>query len=85
MAIVNELKIGDVVRSYDFQGRTDCYFEGVVEIINGAMATFSARTTKQVFRGEELDLLTCSKAFTSDLPGMNWMDDIWENRIELVK
>lgn len=81
MKRVNEVKIGDKVRSYDFMGNDQCYFEGVVELINGKMATFTARTTKQVFAGEELDLTTCSKAFTTDLPGMNWMDDVWTDRV----
>ena len=76
---VNEVKIGDKVRSYDFMGNIDCYFEGIVESIDGKMATFTARTTKQVFDGKELDVT--SKAFTTDLPGMNWMDDVWTDRV----
>ena len=76
---VNEVKIGDVVRSYDFMGRTDCYFEGTIVSINGRDATFTAKTIKQVFGGKELDVT--SKAFTTDLPGMNWMDDVWTDRV----
>ncbi len=80
---MRELKIGDVVRSYDFQGNRECYFEGVIQAINGTV-TFTAKTTKQVWGGEELSLEKVSKEFTSALPGMNWLDDTWKNRIELV-
>ena len=81
-SIMNEVKIGEKVRSYDFFGRTDCYFEGIVASIDGAAATFTAKVTKQVFAGEVLDVT--SKAFTTDLPGMNWLDDQWTNRIEWI-
>lgn len=81
---VNEVRIGDVVRSYDFQGNKECYFEGIIESIDGAAATFTAKTTKQVWAGEALDSKKVSKSFTSQLPGMNWLDDVWTDRIELV-
>ena len=80
MSVSNEVKIGQLVRSYDFFGRMDCYLEGVVESIDGAAATFTAKVTKEVFGGEELRRTTA--AFTTDLPGMNWLDDQWTNRIE---
>ena len=54
-------------------------FRSVVESINGKMATFTAKTTKQVFDGKELDVT--SKAFTANLPGMDWFDDVWTDRI----
>lgn len=79
---MKELKIGDVVRSYDFRGNKNCYFEGIIESIDGAAATFMASTTKQVWDGVEIE--TKSQMFTSQLPSMNWLDDVWADRIELV-
>lgn len=79
MPVVNEVKIGDKVRSYDFAGITHCYFEGIVESIDGVAATFTAKTTKQVWEGNEIDIR--SKYFTTSLPGMGMFDDIWTNRI----
>lgn len=81
---VNEVKIGDVVRSYDFAGIKNCYYEGIVESINGRRATFTAKTTRQVWDGVEREFETVSKKFTTDLPSMGMMDDIWTDRVEYV-
>jgi len=78
-----KLKVGDKVRSYDFQDRTDCFFEGEVKSINEQEGTFTCKTSKQVFRGDVLDLT--SQAFTAIIPGYLWLDDdSWTNRIELI-
>ena len=81
MKRVNEVKIGDLVRSYDFEGNMNCYFEGIVESIDGAMLTFTAKTTKQVWSGKELPLEKVSKTFRTALPGYGEYDDEWTNRV----
>lgn len=81
MERVNEVKIGDVIRSYDFEGNMNCYYEGIVESIDGAMLTFTAKTTKQVWSGKERPLEKVSKQFTTDLPGYGMWDDEWTDRV----
>ena len=54
-----QVKIGDVIRGYDFKpmvGRNDCYVEGVVEVVNTTEMGYSAykiTCTKDVFDGKE--------------------------------
>lgn len=51
------IQVGDTVRSFDFDGRTDCYVDGIVEAI-GPVAEFrdcdryTIRVTCQVFAGK---------------------------------
>ena len=53
-----KVKIGDVIRGYDFKpmvGRNDCYVEGVVEVVNDNTNYYQAykiTCTKDVFDGE---------------------------------
>jgi hypothetical protein len=54
------IKVGDLVRSFDFDGHEDCYVEGRVERI-GYMPDgpddcerYHVRPTRRVFGGEEL-------------------------------
>ncbi len=49
-----DIKIGDKVRSYDFEGRKDCYVEGVVcaiEPLEGC-DRYVITTVNRVFAGE---------------------------------
>lgn len=53
--IDTSIKVGDRVRSYDFEGNTECYVEGTVENIAPAAAPghYYIRVEKRVFNGEE--------------------------------
>jgi len=53
------IKVGDAVRSYDFDGRTDCYVEGVVVAIKmphgmDAVKRYEIKVARQVFGGDEI-------------------------------
>lgn len=56
-----QVKAGDVIRSYDFKpmvGRSDCFVEGVVEVVNDNTNYYQAykiRVTKDVFDGKEFN------------------------------
>ena len=58
MSEVNVVKIGDTVRSYDFEERLEsmrqCYVEGVVDSITDLEGCdrYKIRTIKRVFGGE---------------------------------
>ena len=82
MPILNEVKLGDKIRSYDFAGINHCYYEGVIDSIDGGTATFTATTTKRVWDGNDIDIK--SNHFTTSLPGMGMFDDIWTDRIEII-
>jgi hypothetical protein len=77
-----KLNVGDKVRSYDFPSTKECYFEGIIQIINKDEGTFVCEPTKQVWEGKSLEFYI--KKFTAVLPGEFWLDDQWSNRIELV-
>jgi hypothetical protein len=53
------INVGDTVRSYDFDGRNDCYVEGTVvrmgDDIEGC-PRYVIRVSKTVFKGEVLPL-----------------------------
>lgn len=65
--------VGSIIKSYDFLGRTDCYFVGVVEKQNTDDDTVTCRTVKQVFRGVECEKF--DPHFTTPIQGAALMDD----------
>ena len=46
----NPLRVGELVRSYDFQNRDDCYIEGV--IVNIGKSTYTIDVGYQLVGGE---------------------------------
>jgi len=53
-----EIKIGTQVRSFDFEHRTDCFIDGIVEEIGEVIEgcpRYRILVTRQVFSGEERD------------------------------
>lgn len=54
-ALVEEIKVGDYVRSYDFEGREDCYVEGIVNDILpiGECDRYFIKVSKRVWAGVE--------------------------------
>lgn len=53
---MDDVKVGDRVRSYDFPGRKDCYLEGTVEEITAPLEScrrYVIRVERSVFAGVE--------------------------------
>ena len=77
-----QVQIGSVVKSLDFASKTDCYYVGVVVGINKVDGTFTARTVKRVWEG---DNSIGSEQFTAPLPGQYMFEDEWrEERIQVL-
>jgi hypothetical protein len=71
------VKIGDVVKSLDFVGVSDCYLVGfVTDILSDG--TFRANTIKRVFEGRALP--RSSEWFVAPLPGNHFFDDLAETK-----
>ncbi|MEK9768097.1 MAG: hypothetical protein VW683_04155 [Betaproteobacteria bacterium] len=78
----NIADIHDIIRSYDFPGNDECYFEGVV-IEKGFNSDhqnhgFTMIATKRVFNGQEKELAPKEKFFTVF---EYFMDSSFTNRI----
>lgn len=67
------MKIGDIVKSYDFPGNTDCYMVGQVVGIHGD-ETFRAKFLKRVWLGET-DKKFKTDYFTAPMQGNAFMDE----------
>lgn len=58
---LSPIQVGDKVRSYDFPGRKDCYYEGVVEKIGvfpefpGSFSRYKILVHREVWDGKEVD------------------------------
>lgn len=75
-----EALVGKTVRSYDFEGRKDCYMEGVVEKVGpapvcaGSCPHLHIKVKSVVFRGIEDNerLLACPEEQRYTFPALNW-------------
>ena len=68
-----ELKIGDIVKSLDFNGIETCYMVGKVVGVFRADGTFRAKMIKRVWQGE-LDKKFKTDYFTAPLQGNMFLD-----------
>lgn len=75
-----KIKIGSVIKSYDFYGNTECYLIGEVTEINGTVLV--CKTLKQVFNN--LEEAPTNDVFQTVIQGEGLMDDKYI-RVELVK
>lgn len=75
----NTIKIGDVVKSLDFVGVSNCYMVGVVTAILED-GTFRARTVKRVFEGVASSESNLPINFTAPLLGNHFFDDLAEEK-----
>ena len=73
------IKVGNRIRSYDFHGIRDCYFEGVVTAIEGGL--LNCTTTKIVHRGKERDIHPGESVFKTPKFGLGWLDNCSPKRI----
>lgn len=78
------MKVGDIVKSYDFVGNTGCYYIGeVVEILDYG---FKAKTIKQVIMTIPKAIeVGCNDYFTAPFLGGHFMDDFAENGFKRVE
>ena len=70
------MKIGDLVKSYDFPGNTECYMIGKVVGIRFD-GSFRAQFIKRVWLGQE-DKKFKTDYFTAPVQGNAFMDDVFE-------
>lgn len=75
------MRVGDIVKSYDFPGITDCYMVGKVVGVHFD-GTFRAKFIKRVFGGVE-DRKFKTDYFTAPQQGEMFMDDQF-NRIVVL-
>ena len=56
LQIWDSIEVGDLVRSYDFEGNDSCYVEGVVEDQPFKMGCqrYKIKCLKRIFQGEEV-------------------------------
>ena len=74
----NTIKIGDVVKSLDFVGISNCFFVGVVTSVSSH--TFRARTVKRVWEGVAFSEQSLPINFSAPLPGCHFFDDLAEEK-----
>lgn len=77
------LKIGDIVKSYDFPGIDSCYMIGKVVGVHTLDGTFRAKFIKRVFDGVE-DRRSKIDYFTAPLPGNHFMDNPSTPRVQVL-
>lgn len=78
-----KLRIGDVIKSYDFVNDTTCFYVGQVREIRDGMAVCD--TVSQMFDNQAVtDFPT---EFRTPLPGNFMMDEMYPNfkRIEIIE
>lgn len=69
------MQVGDIVKSFDFPGNTECYIVGEVIEVDANDGCFKARTIKQVFGGQvKLVEVGFNDYFRAPLPGQNCFD-----------
>lgn len=79
------MKVGDIVKSYDFVGNTECYFIG--EVIALLDYGFRAKTIKQVVQGAPRDIVRCrNDFFSAPFLGNSFMDEFAGDfkRVEVI-
>lgn len=85
MKYENTVEMGSVVKSLDFPHTADCYYVGVVTVVNKWDGTFRARTVKRVWEGKIDTRKYPPEFFTAPLPGQHMFDGEWcEPRIQVV-
>ena len=78
MKYENTVKIGDVVKSLDFVGVSNCYFVGLVTEIDENDGRFKATIVKRVWEGKSVE--SRDAFFYAPLPGNHFFDDLAETK-----
>lgn len=76
---VVEVKVGDVIRSLDFAGRSDCYMIGQVLEIKDGMIT--CQGVSQVIEGRAS---SSDRVFVTPQEGGHFMDQMYPGRITVL-
>lgn len=79
------MQVGDIVKSFDFVGNSECYFVG--EVIALLDYGFRAKTIKQVVQGKVKDIeLGRNDYFTAPFLGNSFMDEFAGDfkRVEVI-
>jgi hypothetical protein len=71
------MQVGDIVKSYDFPGNTDCYMVGKVVSISQQFGDFRAKFVKRVWLGKN-DTKFKTDYFTAPLQGNSFGDSSFE-------
>jgi hypothetical protein len=79
---MNEVKVGDIVKSFDFPGNEECFMVGKVVSVSKQFSDFRAEFIKRVWMGE-LDKSFKTDFFTAPVQGSYYMDDKFQ-RIVVV-
>ena len=78
----NDMKVGSLVKCYDFPGNTDCYMIGTLEKIE--MGTLMVlKTIAVVFDGKVMDA-TKEPTFRAPIQGCAFGDDRFQRVINLT-
>lgn len=75
------VKVGDIIKSYDFPGRNDCYMIGKVKRIIENESMLVAETISTVIENKPYE--NESATFKTALPGSCLFDDVFE-RIVII-
>ena len=74
------MKTGDIVKSFDFHGRTDCYMIGEVVSIDDFDVGFRAKTLKIVREDVAKEIVAGrNDFFSAPLNGNSMFDDMFPN------
>lgn len=77
------LKVGDIVKSFDFNGVDNCYMVGKVVSVSKEFGDFRAEFIKRVWQGE-VDKKFKTDFFTAPLQGNMFTDRAGAPRIVVV-
>ena len=77
------LKVGDIVKSLDFNGVDNCYMVGKVVSVSEQFGDFRAEFIKRVWQGE-VDKKFKTDFFTAPLQGNQFMDNANAPRIVVI-
>jgi len=77
------MNVGDIVKSYDFPGNTECYMIGKVVSISTLYGDFRAQFIKRVWLNKE-DKKSTPDFFTAPLQGNSFMDTDASPRIVII-
>lgn len=77
------MKIGDVVKSYDFPGNTECYMVGKVVSVSVMYGDFRAEFIKRVWMNQE-DKKFKTDFFNAPIQGNAFMDTDVSPRVVVI-
>lgn len=83
--MVNTIKVGDIIKSYDFPHTKDFFCIGKVELIDEDLMCIHCSMIKQVSEGRVLDNIDSNPRFSTVFLGEHWMEDKFvEPRIQVI-